>query len=212
MVLSMSSIQNFWLFFALSWVLIITPGPDLIYVVTRGISQGKTAGVISAVGVTLGILVHTLFAALGLSIILKTSAIAFVVVKTVGAIYLIYLGIKSLVTRHDIDLAQVRRLSQRKLFAQGLITNTLNPKVALFFMAFLPQFIASEAAASPIPFVLLGLSFAMSGFIFLVVLGYFSGRVGGFIQQNKNASWIVQKLSGVVMLLLGVKLAFSRNN
>lgn len=212
MVLSMSSIQNFWLFFALSWVLIITPGPDLIYVVTRGISQGKTAGVISAVGVTLGILVHTLFAALGLSIILKTSAIAFVVVKTVGAIYLIYLGIKSLVTRHDIDLAQVRHLSQRKLFAQGLITNTLNPKVALFFMAFLPQFIASEAAASPIPFVLLGLSFAMSGFIFLVVLGYFSGRVGGFIQQNKNASWIVQKLSGVVMLLLGVKLAFSRNN
>jgi len=206
----MTDIQNFALFLGLSWILIITPGPDLIYVLTKGISTGRKAGLISAVGVTLGILVHTIFAALGLSIILKTSAIAFTIVKIVGAAYLIYLGLKSLLSKSEFKMKKDERISSKKIFTQGLISNTLNPKVALFFMAFLPQFIKTSVTEniSPIPFLILGLVFALCTLIFLATLGYFSGAVGQYLMSRDSISKWIKNVSGSIMILLGIRLAF----
>jgi threonine/homoserine/homoserine lactone efflux protein len=205
----MADIQNLFIFIGLSWVLIITPGPDLIYVLTRGISIGKKAGLISAVGVTLGIFVHTIFAALGLSVILKTSALAFTIVKIVGAAYLIYIGVKMLINKSELNLENDNQISTRKVFMQGLLSNTLNPKVALFFMAFLPQFIKTNGTEiSPIPFLILGTIFALCTLIFLSILGYFSGAVGHYLKTKDTISKWIKNVSGSVMVLLGIRLAF----
>ncbi len=205
----MDDIQNLVLFIGLSWILIVTPGPDLIYVLTKGISTGRKAGLISAVGVTLGIFVHTIFAALGLSVILKTSALAFMIVKMVGAGYLIYLGIKCILNKEELKMNKENKSSTRKIFTQGLISNVLNPKVALFFMAFLPQFIKTgETEISPIPFLILGTIFALFTMIFLATLGYFSGAVGQYIKTKKAVSKWINNISGSIMILLGVRLAF----
>ena len=130
---------SFALFFVASWALILTPGPDMLYVLTRGIVQGHRAGVISALGVTLGILVHTLAAAFGLAVLLQTSAVAFLVVKYIGALYLIYLGIKALRdTRSFAFHGDRQAVPVRAILWQGVLSNVTNPKIALFFLAFLP--------------------------------------------------------------------------
>ncbi|WCC46195.1 LysE family translocator [Tenacibaculum finnmarkense] len=207
----MEQIQNILLFIGLSWVLVITPGPDTIYVLTQGISGGKKAGLISAIGVTLGIFVHTIFAALGLSIILKTSAIAFMIVKMVGAGYLIYLGIKILKSKDEMKITTKQKKTSRKIFIQGLISNTLNPKVALFFIAFLPQFIKTNGTEiSPIPFLILGTIFALFVMIFLGIIGYFSGKVGQYLKTKNSISKWINKISGSIMILLGVSLFFMK--
>ncbi|MFC0877863.1 LysE family translocator [Saccharicrinis sp. FJH2] len=206
----MADIQNLLLFIGLSWVLIATPGPDLIYVLTKGIAIGKKAGLISATGVTLGIIVHTIFAALGLSVILKTSALAFMIVKIIGAGYLIYLGIKTLINKENLNLNnKEHKPSDREIFTQGLLSNTLNPKVALFFMAFLPQFIKTNGTEiTPIPFLILGTIFALFTLIFLATLGYFSGAVGHYLKAKDSVSKWIKRFSGSVMILLGIRLAF----
>lgn len=195
-------------------MLIITPGPDLIYVLTQGVSSGRKAGLISAVGVTLGIFVHTLFAALGLSIILKTSAIAFSAVKIGGAFYLVYLGLKTIFSDTGFEISKNDSTSSRKIFLQGLISNTLNPKVALFFLAFLPQFIhiSSTEQTSPIPFILLGTIFAICTLFFLATLGYFSGALGQYLSTRESVAKWIQNFSGSILILMGIKLAFARQN
>jgi threonine/homoserine/homoserine lactone efflux protein len=206
----MTDIHSLALFFGLSWLLIITPGPDLIYVLTRGISNGRKAGLISAVGVTLGILVHTIFAALGLSLILKTSAFAFFIVKVIGAGYLIYIGFKSLLNKSNFTVDKCNNLSSRKIFTQGLISNTLNPKVALFFIAFLPQFISvsGQNNSTVIPFVILGLIFAFCTLIFLGTLGYFAGAIGQHIAKRDSIARWIKNISGSILIILGIRLAF----
>lgn len=210
--MNMAEIQNLMLFLGLSWILIITPGPDLIYVLTKGIASGRKAGLISAVGVTLGILVHTVLAALGLSLILQTSAVAFTLVKMVGAGYLVYLGVKMLRSKEQqFELTDDSDLPSRKIFFQGLVSNTLNPKVALFFMAFLPQFIRTNGAeVSPLPFIILGSIFACFTLVFLATLGYFSGSVGHYLKTKASISRWIKHISGIVMILLGIRLAFTR--
>jgi threonine/homoserine/homoserine lactone efflux protein len=126
--------SNFALFFAASWILIITPGPDMIYVITRGISQGRKAGVISAIGVTLGILFHTVFAAFGLAIVLRTSALAFLVVKFSGAGYLIYLGIQALRNKSDFSFSKNKpNVGIRTIFIQGILYSSFNLKPHMFY-------------------------------------------------------------------------------
>ncbi len=201
--------SSFALFFAASWILIITPGPDMIYVITRGVSQGRKAGVISAVGVTLGILVHTFFAAFGLAIILRTSALAFLAVKFVGAGYLVYLGIKSIKDKTTFTFSNDkphRRI--RKVFVQGILSNVLNPKVALFFLAFLPQFVNPKYGTASVQMVCLGLTFALFGVVFLVLLGYFSGGIGSWLSRKHNLAEKLRWFTGGVLILLGLRLAF----
>src|SRR5687767_4887307 len=130
---------KFALFITVSWALIIAPGPDVLYVITRGMTHGRGAGMLSAIGVICGILVHTTAAALGLTLIFQTSALAFLIVKYLGALYLIYLGIKSWRDKSNFHLQRSSAtVSSRQLFWQGVLSNVLNPKIAIFFLAFLP--------------------------------------------------------------------------
>ena len=200
---------NFSLFIVASWILIITPGPDLIYVMTRGLSLGRKAGIVSALGVIVGILIHTLFAAFGLSIVLKTSALAFMIIKFIGAIYLIYLGIKTLINKNSFKLVKSTTIqSWQTLFIQGVLSNVLNPKVALFFLAFLPQFINPDIGNITIHIVILGIIFAIFGLIFLVMVGYFSGSLGRFLFARKSVVDKIRWFTGSVLIMLGLRLVF----
>jgi threonine/homoserine/homoserine lactone efflux protein len=202
-------VENFAIFFAASWILIITPGPDMLYVITRGISQGRKAGVISAIGITLGILVHTIFAAFGLAMILQTSAAAFIAVKYTGAVYLIYLGMKSFRDKSGLvinrDDAQV---GIRTVFIQGVLSNILNPKIALFFLAFLPQFVKPEYGSVHFQMVFLGLIFALFGICFLALLGYFSGGIGSWLSRKKILADKIRWFTGSILIALGLRLVF----
>lgn len=201
--------SNFALFIAASWVLIVTPGPDMIYVITRGVSHGRKAGMISAVGVTLGILVHTIFAAFGLAIILRTSALAFLAVKFSGAAYLIYLGVRTFSNKSDFTFSSDKpKDGIRKIFVQGLLSNVLNPKIALFFLAFLPQFVNPEHGSASVQMVYLGLTFALFGIVFLVLLGYFSGSIGAWLSNKQKLAEKIRWFTGSVLIALGLRLAF----
>ena len=204
---------NFAIFFAASWALVITPGPDIFYVITQGFAHGKKAGVLSAVGVTIGILVHTMFAAFGLALILRTSAIAFLIIKFAGAGYLIYLGVKSIFDRSEmlIDTSKPSTNS-KKIFVQGILTNVLNPKVALFFLAFLPQFVNPAQGNIPFQMACLGGFFALFGLIFLLFLGYFSGNIGTWISKKDGLAKKIKWVTGSILIGLGLKLACSGDN
>jgi threonine/homoserine/homoserine lactone efflux protein len=206
----MFDLPNLTLFIAASWLLIITPGPDTLYVFTRAIAQGRQAGIISALGVTLGIFVHTLAAAFGLALVLQTSALAFQIVKYVGALYLIYLGIKTLKDRSSLTLSSEHKPRQlRVLFGEGVLSNVTNPKVALFFLAFLPQFVHPENGYVPVQMIVLGLIFAFFGVIYLSIVGYSAGYISTWIAQHPRSLKPLRWLAGSVFLGLGLRLAFT---
>ena len=199
---------NFAIFFAASWILIITPGPDMIYVITRGVSQGRKAGMVSALGVTVGILVHTLFATFGLAMILRTSAVAFLTVKYAGAVYLIYLGIKSLRDKTGfVVIGDKKQIKIRSIFFQGILSNVFNPKIALFFLAFLPQFVNPETGSVSIQMATLGVTFAIFGMAFLVLMGYFSGGIGSWLSRRNFIADKIRWFTGSILIALGLRLA-----
>jgi threonine/homoserine/homoserine lactone efflux protein len=200
---------SFALFFIASWALIITPGPDMLYVITRGIAQGRRAGLHSAFGVTSGLLVHTLLAALGLAALLQTSAIAFLVIKYVGAAYLIYLGIQSFRAKRDFERSEQQKpIAARAIFWQGFISNVTNPKISIFFLAFLPQFVQSDRGSFFLQMLILGLLFAVFGIAFLSVIGAFAGQIGGWLSNKPALVNRFHWLTGGVLIGLGIRLAF----
>ncbi len=200
---------NFSLFVAASWALIIAPGPDMLYVITRGVVQGRRAGLLSALGVTLGILVHTFAAAFGLAVLLHTSAVAFLVVKYIGAVYLVYLGVKALRDKSSFSLVEGQsQMNFRSIFWQGVLSNVLNPKVALFFLAFLPQFVSQQSGYVPLQMLGLGLIFALFGVIFLTGLALFAGSIGSWLARRQNLTGVIRWLTGAILIGLGVRLAF----
>lgn len=201
---------KFALFVTVSWALILAPGPDMIYVITRGMTHGRKAGMLSAVGVVCGILVHTIAAALGLTVIFQTSALAFLIVKYVGAMYLIYLGIKAWLDKSVIGLqVSSPSTSSGQLFWQGVLSNVLNPKIAIFFLAFLPQFVDKGSNQVTIQLITLGLTFAFLGLLFLLVVGYSSGTLGGWITRRPEIAKFLGRLSGGILVALGVRLALT---
>jgi threonine/homoserine/homoserine lactone efflux protein len=201
---------KFLLFLGVSWALIIAPGPDMIYVITRGIAHGRRAGVLSAVGVVCGILVHTSAAALGLTLILQTSALAFLLVKYIGATYLIYLGIKTWWDKSILDLQTPSPLvNSRALFWQGVLSNVLNPKIAIFFLAFLPQFVDKSSSQVTWQMVFLGLTFACFGLCFLLVVGYSSGTIGRWLTHRPQYTRSLQRFAGSILVGLGIRLVFT---
>lgn len=201
---------QFGLFILASWALIIAPGPDMLYVITRGIAHGPKAGLLSATGVICGILVHTLAAALGLALILQASTAAFLIVKFAGVIYLLYLGIKSLRDKSTFELqGHTATVSSHKLFWQGVLSNVLNPKVAIFFLAFLPQFVDKTSSNIGLQMVMLGLTFALFGLCFLAIVGYFAGAIGTWLTRRPQYTNILRWLTGGVLIGLGVRLAFT---
>ena len=201
---------KFILFIGVSWALIITPGPDMLYVITRGMAHGRRAGILSAFGVIGGILVHTTAAAFGLTLILQTSAFAFLIVKYLGAMYLLFLGIKAWRDKTTVSLqAPTVGGSSRALFWQGVLSNVLNPKIAFFFLAFLPQFVDKGSSQVTLQMVILGLTFAFFGLCFLLVVGYSSGAMGGWLTRRPNYARGLQRLAGTILMGLGVRLALT---
>ena len=200
---------SFALFFVASWALIITPGPDMLYVITRGIAQGRRAGLHSAFGVTLGIFVHSLLAALGLAALLQTSALAFLVIKYIGAVYLIYLGIRSFHDKGSFESGEQQNpIAAQAVFWQGFISNVTNPKIAIFFLAFLPQFVRPEGGSFFFQMLTLGLLFALCGITFLSVVGYFAGQIGSWCSKKPKLVNSFRWLTGGVLVGLGLRLAF----
>ena len=201
---------KFTLFITVSWELILAPGPDMLYVITRGMTHGRRAGMLSAIGVICGILVHTTAAAFGLSLIFQTSAIAFLIVKYLGAFYLIYLGIKAWNDKSTFSLQiSSSSVSSRRLFWQGVLSNVLNPKIAIFFLAFLPQFVDKGSSQVTLQLITLGLTFAFLGLAFLLAVGYSSGMIGSWITHRPQFAQILGRLSGGILIGLGVRLALT---
>jgi threonine/homoserine/homoserine lactone efflux protein len=201
---------KFALFIGVSWALIIAPGPDMIYVITRGMAHGRKAGMISALGVVCGIIVHTTAAALGLTLILQTSAIAFLFVKFMGAAYLMYLGIKAWRDKSTFRLQPSSPIEKSAaLFWQGVLSNVLNPKIAIFFLALLPQFVDKGSSQVTLQMVILGITFAGFGLCFLLGVGYFSGTIGGWLTYRPHHAQFFQRLAGGILVGLGIRLALS---
>ncbi|MBB3113963.1 RhtB (resistance to homoserine/threonine) family protein [Paenibacillus phyllosphaerae] len=204
----MFGIMNFEVFVFTALLLNLTPGTDTMYIVSRSISQGRKAGMYSALGISAGVVVHTLLAAFGLSVVLMQSALLFNVIKIAGAIYLAYLGIRMLLTKSTVqEQRTLAKQSNRKIFLQGMITNVTNPKVALFFLAFLPQFIHTEAGAgNPLPFIILGLTFTLTGGIWCLITAYFSSMATTKLRGNAKLSTMLNRLTGIVFIAMSIKL------
>jgi len=205
----MFGIHDFGLFLAAAILLNLTPGPDTVYILGRTIAQGREAGIASALGISLGSIFHTCAAALGLSAILATSAVAFGAIKLLGGAYLIFLGIKMILDRRkQLSLpSSFRRRTTSAAFRQGILTNILNPKVALFFLAFLPQFIDPRSNAKIAAFISLGLTFVTTGTIWCLVLAWFASAFSKRLRTNETISQWLNRTAGALFVFLGVRLA-----
>ncbi len=195
-------------FITAAFLLLITPGPAVLYIVARSIDQGRWAGIVSAIGVGIGTLVHVCAAALGLSALLLSSALAFSIVKYLGAAYLIYLGVQKLRTRTDtyaVQTVQVQTL--QRVFFQGIIVNTLNPKIALFFFAFLPQFVDPARGNIGLHIALLGMIFVVMGICTDSVYATLAGTFGGWLKQNRGFLFAQKYITGSIYILLGLTTA-----
>jgi len=207
----MISLDDFLLFAFASLVLNITPGNDMLYVATRSASQGVKAGIVSSLGVAGGCIVHLLAAVIGLSAIIANSAVAFDIIKYIGAAYLVYLGIRSFLSKQNKfnlnDKIEKKPLS--KLFWQGVFTNVLNPKVALFFLAFLPQFIHPEKGNAALQILILGLWFNFSGTIVNIIVAMLFGKLGNWLADKQAFIKWQSKITGLLLVGLGIKVALS---
>jgi RhtB (resistance to homoserine/threonine) family protein len=205
-------IHDFGLFLAAGILLNLTPGPDTVYILGRSIAQGREAGVASALGICVGSIFHTCAAALGLSAILATSALAFGTIKLLGAAYLIFLGIKMLLDRgRELSLpSSFRRRTTAAAFGQGIFTNILNPKVALFFLAFLPQFIDPTSHMKVLAFLALGLTFVSTGTIWCLILAWFASSFSARLRANETIGQWLNRAAGVLFVLLGMRLAIAK--
>lgn len=210
----MFGIVNYEMYITSSIILALIPGSDTMFILGQSIANSRKSGVYSALGICSGILVHTFLAAFGLSLVLKNSITLFNVVKLLGAIYLVYMGVKSIKSKDNLLLEEKGEIKEdlKKSFIQGMVTNVLNPKVALFFLAFLPQFVDVANSYGALPFALLGLtSFAISG-IWCVSLSIFASFIAIFLKKNKSFGKIINKISGTIFIVLGLNLLRAKIN
>lgn len=206
----MFGVQDFFVFLIAGITLNLMPGPDTMYIIGRSLAQGRQAGIFSVLGISTGALVHTTAAAFGLSAILVSSALVFSMVKCAGAVYLIYLGIqmfrRSPVQMQE-DQGEVARAGLFTIYRQGFITNLLNPKVAVFFMAFLPQFVAADRVSSPLPFLFLGCVFICTGTLWCLFVAAVAAMASQALRSSSSSFTIARRITGVVFVGLGIKLA-----
>jgi threonine/homoserine/homoserine lactone efflux protein len=201
---------NLILFLTASLVVIVAPGPDNILVLTRGVTLGRRAALVSAAGASVGLVTHSLFAAAGLSVLLARSAVAFSVVKYAGATYLIYLGIRALLDRDSFVLPRGSSYpGMRSVFVQAVASNVLNPKIAVFFLAYLPQFADPSAGATAPRLLALGLTFALLTWVIFSGIALFSGPLGTWLRTRPRLASGLGWLTGGVLVSLGLRLAFS---
>ena len=206
----MPTLSTLVLFAASSAVLILIPGPAVLYIVARSVHQGRRAGLLSALGVEVGSLVHIVGAALGLSAILVSSSVAFTAVKFAGAAYLIYLGIRTLTAQDEPATAiELRPVDPRRVFGQGVVINILNPKVALFFFAFFPQFVDPDRGSIALQTLALGAVFCVVGMVFDGMWAMAAGTAGGWLKGNVHFVRKQRIVTGAIYLGLGITTAFS---
>lgn len=208
----MLGIQSFETFLVASIILNLIPGPDTFYILGRSLAQGRSVGVASALGISGGALVHTFAAAFGLSALITASATAFMIVKLAGAAYLIYLGIKMILNSKSSPLEQTsfETTGAFSAFKQGLVTNTLNPKVAMFFLAFLPQFISEDANSPLVSFLALGATFVTTSTIWCVLLAWSAAIFSKNLREKPNYLSALNKGTGILFVGLGTKLAMDK--
>jgi threonine/homoserine/homoserine lactone efflux protein len=202
--------------FVLSGLLLnVTPGPDTLYIVGRSAVQGGRAGAAAAFGIGAGCFVHTFAAAVGLSAILAASAAAFTAVKLIGAAYLVYLGITLWHTKTKFfgpETSALPGMSLRNVFAQGFLTNVLNPKVALFFLAFLPQFIDATASGKTAAFLFLGAVFIVNGTLWNLFVAWSAANIGRRIEEHSELGVWLNRIVGSVFVCLGIRLALTEQS
>jgi len=204
------SASTFAVFAVASFLLIVVPGPAVLYVVTRSVAQGRRAGLVSMLGVEAGGLVHVAAAAVGLSAIIASSATAFTVVKLAGAAYLISIGVRRLVAREEtLPAATVAGRSAKRLFGQGVVVNVLNPKTAVFFLAFLPQFVDPARGTVMLQFLVLGLTFVAVAMISDGAYALAAGTAGDWLRGSERVRRWLGRFSGVVFVGLGVTAALT---
>ena len=211
----MFGVTELWLFVLSGVMLNLIPGPDSLYVIGRSAKQGFRAGSVGAFGIGAGTLVHVFAAAFGLSAILATSAMAFTVVKVIGCIYLLYIGFSMLLSKSkaaDVDAVNLdsKNTSLSQIFFQGFLTNVLNPKVALFFLAFVPQFIAMDYPHKAMSFIFLGIIFNINAMIWCHILAWTSSSIGGKLKHNQRITTYLTKFTGGLFVFFGIKLALSK--
>jgi threonine/homoserine/homoserine lactone efflux protein len=201
------------MFAAAAGLLLLTPGPAVLYIVARSVEQGRIAGLVSVCGITTGTLVHVLAATLGLSALLASSALAFAAVKYAGAAYLVYIGVRRLLSRADAPAARLDlpRRSLARLYRDGFVVNLLNPKTALFFLAFLPQFVDAARGAAAFQVAFLGLLFVFMSLISDSLYALAAGTAGRWVRRSGRYLRWERYVTGSVFIGLGVTAAFAGN-
>jgi threonine/homoserine/homoserine lactone efflux protein len=205
-------VEATWLvFIAASLLLIATPGQDMVLVMSRSIAQGSAAGVVTAAGVSVGLVGHTVLATLGLGALLRASEWLFLVFKLAGAAYLVYIGVQLLRTRQsELAISAGAPKSLRRLFVDGALSNISNPKIAVFYFAFLPQFVLTEATHPTLSVFVLGLVFAGLTFLVKGPVGLAAGVLSAWLRARPRFLVWVFRTSGAMLVGLGLKLAFER--
>ena len=206
----MLGINELWLFILSGLLLNVTPGPDTAYIIGRSIQLGWRGGAAAALGISCGCLVHVFGAAIGLSALLMTSAAAFAVLKLAGAAYLLFTGVQMLLSRPrpvaDVTM-QEDAIPLRRVFWQGALTNALNPKVALFFLAFLPQFVAADSPHKTAAFLTLGLIFIFNGTLWCLGVAAFASKAASRIRQSQGVMLWINRVLGGMFVYLGIRVA-----
>lgn len=205
----MPDISTLAVFAAATLALLLVPGPAVTYIITRSVAQGRTAGLVSVLGIHAGSVVHVVAAALGITALLAASATAFTIVKYLGAAYLIYLGVRKLLERAPLETGEVRIASHRRLFTEGFVVNVLNPKTAVFFLAFLPQF--ADPARGPVApqIILLGVVWILLGMASDGGYALLAAALSGRIRRSRRAARRLDVGSGLIYLGLGAAAALT---
>jgi len=209
----MLGIEHLGLFVMTGLLLNMIPGPDTFYILARTLAQGRRSGILSVLGISAGCLVHTMAAALGLSAILVASATAFMLVKLCGACYLVYLGLQMMFQssrKESSTEPTLKATNDRAIFTQAILTNILNPKVAVFFLAFLPQFVSSATHETFLPFLFLGLVFIVNGTLYCTLLVLFAPALSRKSKASQRATTLLKRATGALFVGLGFKLAAER--
>ena len=208
----MFHIENFYLFLTVSILINLSPGPDMIYTAARSLSQGTKAGIFSALGIFTGCLFHITAAVFGLSTIIEKSVLLFSIIKYAGAAYLIFLGARALLNKKKTgtEIATLPPLGHRKIFLQGMLTNILNPKVAIFFLSFLPQFIDPNSIYLKEQIAFLGLWFDVQGALVLILVATITGFFRDILLKKPGFWNWQEKITGMILIGLGIKIMFTK--
>jgi threonine/homoserine/homoserine lactone efflux protein len=209
----MLGIHHYWLFITTAIILILTPGQDTFFILGRSLAGGRAAGIAAVLGNTAAGIVHTFLAALGLSALLATSPYAFMAVKFAGAAYLVYIGVRMLLSRANALAAAdagAEGDGRWSAFRHGMVSNLLNPKVALFFLALMPQFISAESTNKVAAFLVLGMTFVTLGVPWCLVLAIGAAKLRGVFLRRPSLASILNKIAGTMFIALGLRLATAR--